>query len=225
MLQLTKQTSRKFYNKWLYKVTIRLSGCSMLRTKSLEEIKNFCKNGEPDEYKYSINSRAFANKDFIYDLVCLLENYPNNIYSKRIERDLIDFYTNDSSFYSDLSNKFSDLVTHRFEPNPETIDILNENSSRVAVKKLPHNRYNYKVYLLPHKMKGDKEGKEKYVNWLKNQNPRITCTKAVSDWFIKTEWNWDRRYVLVEDEATLLMLKLRNSEVVGRIYNYVVSDK
>lgn len=197
----------------------------MLRTKSLEEIKNFCKNGEPDEYKYSINSRAFANKDFIYDLVCLLENYPNNIYSKRIERDLIDFYTNDSSFYSDLSNKFSDLVTHRFEPNPETIDILNENSSRVAVKKLPHNRYNYKVYLLPHKMKGDKEGKEKYVNWLKNQDPRITCTKAVSDWFIKTEWNWDRRYVLVEDEATLLMLKLRNSEVVGRIYNYVVSDK
>jgi hypothetical protein len=42
---------------------------------------------------------------------------------------------------------------------------------------------------------------------------------------MKTEWNWDRRYVLVEDEGTLLMLKLRNPEVMGSVYNYVLSDK
>jgi hypothetical protein len=31
--------------------------------------------------------------------------------------------------------------------------------------------------------------------------------------------------VLVEDEGTLLMMKLRNSDVVGTVYNYVVTDK
>jgi hypothetical protein len=47
----------------------------------------------------------------------------------------------------------------------------------------------------------------------------------VQKWFLKTDWNWDRRYVLVEDEGTLLMMKLRNSDVVGTVYNYVVTDK
>lgn len=95
----------------------------------------------------------------------------------------------------------------------------------MAVKKLPHNRYRYRVYLLPHKMAKDREGKQKYISWLKSLGERVTCTPAVEGWFMHTDWNWDRRYILVEDEHTLLMLKLRNSEVVGRIYNYVLSDK
>ena len=53
----------------------------------------------------------------------------------------------------------------------------------------------------------------------------MTCTHAVSTWFVDTDWNWDRRYILVEDEQSLLMLKLRGSEVVGKIHNFVISDK
>ena len=57
------------------------------------------------------------------------------------------------------------------------------------------------------------------------QGGRILISPIVKDWFIKTEYNWDRRYVLVEDSQTLLLLKLRNSEALGRIYDYVISDK
>jgi hypothetical protein len=71
-------------------------------------------------------------------------------------------------------------------------------------------------------MRGDKEAKKQYIDWIKKQSPRITFTDAIATWFLSTEWNWDRRYVLVEDDHTLLLLKLRNSEVVGRIYNYVI---
>jgi hypothetical protein len=31
--------------------------------------------------------------------------------------------------------------------------------------------------------------------------------------------------VLVEDESTLLMMKLRGADVVGRVYNFIVCDK
>ena len=74
-------------------------------------------------------------------------------------------------------------------------------------------------------MSNDVEGKKKHIEWIKSQAPRITCTDAVENWFIKTDWNWDRRYVLVDSEQTLLMLELRNAAVVGRIYKYVVTDK
>jgi hypothetical protein len=179
----------------------------------------------PDDRPYTILAKAYKEKENIMLLANFLENYNSKLWTKRIESSRIDLYTNDVGFYNKLSIDFNDILIHRFEPDPSTVDQLNVSPSTVIVKKLPHDKYQYRAYLLPHKMAGDKEGKKKYIAWLKTQEGRITCTPAVEKWFMTTEWNWDRRYILVQDESTLLMLKLRNSEVVGRIYNYVVSDK
>jgi hypothetical protein len=223
--QKTKLTNKKFYGKWLYKVSLHLNGCAIFRQKTLDYIKSFCQGAYPEDRPYSLLAKAYKEKENIMTLANFLESYDSKLWSKRIESSRIDFYTNDIGFYNKLSIDFKDILIHRFEPDPTSIDQLNVSPSTVVVKKLPHNKYQYRAYLLPHKMAGDKEGKQKYINWLKTQEDRITCTPAVEKWFMTTEWNWDRRYILVEDESTLLMLKLRNSEVVGRIYNYVVSDK
>jgi hypothetical protein len=220
----TQKTNRKFYNKWIYKVSLQIKGSSIFRTHSLDDIKEFCLAPSPEKPNYSLHARAWQNRDQILELTEFLLTQKSTIWTKRIENVFMDFYTNDRNFYEELSLKFESAMLHRFEPNLETLDLLDQPQTILAAK-LPHNRYHYKVYLLPHKMAGDKESKKKYVDWLKSQDPRITCTPAVQKWFIKTDWNWDRRYVLVEDEHTLLMLKLRNSEVVGRVYNYIISDK
>ncbi len=219
----TKQTNKKFYGKWLYKVSVDIPGCSLLRTETAENLELFCQGENPEKNYYSTWQRAYANRENILKLCGFLKAQTDH--SIRIESSSLDFYTNDKSVYENASTTFEDLIVHRFEPTDETIDLLNTNSNFIVVDKLPKGRYNYRVYLLPHKMKGDKEGKEKYLTWLKGQTPKVTCTPAIEKWFLNTEWNWDRRYILVEDEATLLMLKLRNSEVVGRIYNFVISDK
>ena len=221
----TQKTNRKFYNKWVYKVSLRVNGSNIFRMHSLEDIRDFCRSPlNESKPRYSTHMRAAANRDQILELTEFLLTQNPAIYTKRIEHVFMDFYTNDRNFYEELSEKFESAVWQRFEPDPATLDLLDVPQIIIA-KKLPHNRYNYKVYLLPHKMKADKDAKKKYVDWLKTQDPRITCTPAVQKWFIKTDWNWDRRYVLVEDEHTLLMLKLRNSEVIGRVYNYIISDK
>ena len=74
-------------------------------------------------------------------------------------------------------------------------------------------------------MKGDVDAKHKYMEWIVMQGDKIRLTPVVKKWFIKTEWNWDRRYLLVEDTATLLMLQLRSGESIGKVYEYVVVDK
>lgn len=224
--QKTKTTSRKFYGKWLYKTSIRLDGCSIFRSKSIEDIVSFCQGEEPyDKHTFSMQRKAYVNRDIILDLCRILESVDKDSYNLRIESAQMDIYTNDIPLYTDLSMKFIDLLIHRFEPNAANIDLLNSDKNYITVDKLPKGRYNYRVYLLPHKMKGDREAKQQYLDWVKRQEPRITCTAAVEKWFMHTDWNWDRRYVLVEDESTLLMLKLRSAEVVGRIYNFVISDK
>ena len=196
----------------------------MFRVRTLEDVREFCLSDEPDKRSYSYAARNWVHRHGLLELADFLLANPTPIWTKRIEHSIIDFYTNDKDFYDVLSTTFESTLIHRFEPSEESAELLDD-SSKIVVKKLPHNKYNYRVYLLPHKMANNREGKQKFVDWLKRQSPKITCTTAIEHWFIKTDWNWDRRYVLVEDEATLLMLKLRNAEVVGRIYNFVISDK
>lgn len=224
MMNKTKQTNKKFYNKWLYKITLNLQGASLFRSMTLDEIIEFCNKGDATEYRpYSYHYKAFFNKEIIKDVVEFLKSIDKSIYTNRIENNRIDFYTNDEQFYSAFSTTFDQLVEHRFEPDLENINKLS--SEVILSKKYPHDRYRYRVYLLPHKLKGDKEAKTRYINWIKLQGEKITFSTAVEKWFLTTDWNWDRRYVLVEDEHTLLMLKLRESTVMGKVYNYVLSDK
>lgn len=221
----TKKTTKKFYGKWLYKVSLRLEGCALFRTKTLDELEQFLEGPEPTGFPFAVHKKAWHNADYILDLCKAVKNYSKEDYSFRIEGGWIDIYTNEIELYKILSLKFDDILRHRFEPNDATIELLNTNSNYISVDKLPKGRYRYRVYLLPHKLARDRDEKLKYLAWLKKQSPRITCTPSLEKWFLATDWNWDRRYVLVEDEATLLMMKLRNPEVVGRIYNFIISDK
>lgn len=223
--QKTKKTSRKFYNKWLYKVSIKVGGAPVFRLETMDKVIDFCNNTDKDARPYSLSHKVRDHKEQIIDLAAFLKSYDPSIWSKRVESNIIDVYTNDRQFYEDLTDKFLETVVHRFEPDQQTEDLLRDGTHYIVSKKLPHDRYQFRAYLLPHKMSGDRDGKQQYLNWIKKQDEKITLTPAVEKWFLTTDWNWDRRYVLVEDEATLIMLKLRNSEVVGKIYNYVVSDK
>ena len=222
-MELTKTTSHKFYNKWLYKISITQKGSAFFRNNSVDKVIDFCNTGEPGGYANSLQTIAYNNKEGILNLAEFFKEYDTDVWSKRIEGNSMDVYTNDSVLYDKFSAKFKDIIIHRFEPDLTNIDQLTDEKV-IVCKKLPHKIYQYKVYLLPHKM-ADKEEKRAVVEWLKKQKPKVTCTPAVERWFIKTDWNWDRRYILVQDEQSLLMLKLRAAEVVGRIYNYVVADK
>jgi hypothetical protein len=224
--KITKLTNRKFYNKWLYKVTLRCEGCDVMRFVPLTEIIKFCQDGFYDSAHYFPSwRRAHNNKENLNRICQFLVNYSEDAYNLRIERSSVDVYTNDKNMYDKLSFECLGLVIHRFQPNAENIDILSNDNNCITVKKLPKKRYNYRVYLLPHKMAKDIDGKELLLDWMKKQSPKITCSPSIQRWFLDTDWNWDRRYVLVEDESTLLMFKLRAADVIGRIYKFVVCDK
>lgn len=219
-----KSTNRKFYNKWLYKITVKINGASVFRY-DLSKVEDFYSEDRKDVGHWTWQNRSLHEKEFIMDLVNFLQSKDKTTWSKRVERHYVDFYTNDQTFFDELSVIGNERIIHRFQPTANSVEILEDSATNVAVVKYPHDKYKHKVYLLPHKMKYDKDGKEKYIEWLKRQSPKVTCTPAIEKWFISTDWNWDRRYILVEDEAMLLMLKLRNPEVVGKVYNYILCDK
>lgn len=219
-----KLSHKKFYNKWLYKVSIRVPGISIIRSMGITAATNFCSGPNPNKKQYAVYQKAWENRQQLLSVITFLESSDQNIFFKRLETHTIDIYTNDKNFYNDVFHNFSQHVLYRAEPKTLDINLLNQANS-IVVTKYPHDRYKHKVFLLPHKLKHDKISKSKFIDWVENQRPRVTCTAALKEWFIKTEWNWDPRYILVEDDKTLMLLKLRNSDVIGRVYNYVLCDK
>jgi hypothetical protein len=228
MTSKKKVTKRKFYGKWLYKVTLEVPGIGILRSKSPDETLEFFKESKaPDTKKYnnlSIYSKAINNEETITDICVFLKTIKDTEWNKRIERYFIDFYTNSEPLYNDLLNKFQSVVLHHFEPDRSTIDLF-KNQYSIITNKYPHNKYRYKVYLSPHKLKKDVESKSSFLQWIDNQADKILITSTVKKWFMTTDWNWDRRYVLVDNEQTLLMLKMRNTDAIGKVYEYILSDK
>lgn len=199
-----KLTNRKFYNKWLYKVTLEISGIYHLRYFDylVEDIRNISDN---------INLSVIP-------VIEELKKIPEH--QIRIERKYLDIYLNDENHFDTLRNKFYNILVHSFKPR-QGLDESSDDKS-VIVSKFPHNKYRYKVFLRPHAVP-DKNDKAKFIKWLETQNSRVLITDTVKNWFIVTSWNWDRRYMYVENEETLLMLKMRQSEAIGTVHRFVVN--
>lgn len=214
-----KISKRKFYNKFDYKVSLRIEGCGSLRYHNISDSRSWLENGTLPKFYLSdrVKLAIIQNKDVLICLCDVLLKYDNDIWNKRIEGDCIDIYTSNKELVNELQTNLLDRVTCVFEPSADAAE-----PGTIKVKKLPGEIYNYRVYLLPHKLRGDLDEKTKYISWIKNQNSKVKITESVENWFYKTDWNWDPRYVLVDEESTLLMLKLRNPELVGRIYRFVI---
>lgn len=182
-----------------------MKSCSRLRTVPLEEI-------------IDTDSNMYLTS-FCQHII----NFSKQDYATRIESNILDFYTNSKDIYESTVEKFSAIIRSVSIPEPGT-EILLDDAKSVLCEKLPHGKFKYKVFLQPHKF-NSQEDKARYLNWLDTQYPRIEISDKVKSWFLVTNWNWDRRYMWVEDPDTLLLLKMRNVEAIGSIYNYVLSDK
>lgn len=225
MTLLTKKTrycNRKFYNKWSYKVTIEVLGAAIFRCFSNNEILEAFSNLKSFRRKSYFIERALEDQEHIKQLIEFLNK--NNLVdiTKRIERESIDFYTNDKKVYDELSRTFTLRLRHRIElregANQELENII-------SVARYPHGKYQYKVFLRPHKFNNDMSAKKHFLEWIENQGDRIKISSAVKQWFLTNNYNWDPRYIYVENEATLLMLSMRNTEAIGKVYRHHIIDK
>lgn len=231
----TNKTVKKFYNKWLYKVTIVADGISVWKnSKNDQEFFSLLSSGRPqDTTSYYLSKhwhpkqRAWDNRELLSEIVFLLSMYKyGKDYQTRVENSWLDVYTNDVDLYNLLSQEFGVHIVHRYQPDDSEINLLTENN--YIVNKLPHGIYQYRAYLTLSKLNTDYESRFKICEFMNNLKPRITFTNSLEKWImshIRFEWDWHRRYCLVQDKDTLLMLKLRLGEGIGKVYKYVLSDK
>jgi hypothetical protein len=215
----TSFSKRKFYHKYSYKVTLIVGNFAGIFRENIHQLKT--KKLSFWENHYHHESIA-NNAALIKQIISFIDEHSSSDMIRRIEGNSIDFYTNNKTLYEIISLSFIDIVKHRFEPRP---GVDNSDPSVIYVNKLPHGKYEYKVYLKPHKFSSDKIEKSRYISWLETQKEKIKISDAVKNWFMNTDWNWDRRYIFVKDEPTLLLLSMRNPAAIGKIYRHLLVDK
>jgi len=207
----SKQTKRKFYNKWLYKITLTIPGIAYCRDRKISNV--------------ILNSKFYQNLD-IHNLRKLdneLSSVDKLEWGQRIECNNIDIYTNNKEFFLQLSKNFANITVHRFEPISDRL--LLEKNNVYIVNDYPYGKFQYKVFLNPLKIGDDLNRRTSFLSWLDSQGDRILISDSVKHWFVNNYWNWDRRYLYVKDEQTLLMMKIRDHDAVGRSYKYLLADK
>jgi len=202
-----------------------MPGIGGLRYFTLNEFLDICQKEKLVSdldltWREKIMNDMIRNKHVWAQLIPFINSFDSKSFSKRLEGNNVDFYTNDKKLYDGLCSNFSDFVRLRFEPPKGKEQEMLEADKVIFAKKLPHDKYQYKAYLQPHKVSAD--DKLKLAAWMDKQIPSITFTDSIRNWLINTSENWDRRYIYIQDEKTLLMIKLRSPHLVGQIFKYEI---
>ena len=224
-LPTAKKTKKKFYNKYIYKVSLTMPGVSGFRYYDLPQFLEVCQSNKlttlaHGSWRDKIINNMVMHKELWVEFISFLNNFDKNTFSKRLESDTIDFYTNDQNFYQSICENFGQYVRLRFQPPPGLENTMLDEEKKIFVKQLPHQKYQYRAYLHPHKIPHD--DKQTLVQWLDKQRPSITFTPSVKKWLMNTSENWDRRYIYIDNEQTLLMMKLRSPNLVGQVFKYEI---
>jgi hypothetical protein len=197
-------TKKRFYNKWLYKVSVIAGkGAMFYRSRT---------------YLYT----KYSGNTVLRDIISFLDSKSKDTYAVRVEHYNLDIYTNDPVLFNEALTKFNNQLRLASAPDENSVDLLS--GRQIVAKKYPHNRYQYKVFLTPYRLSSIDE-KARWVKWLSTQGDKIKITESVKTWFCCTSYNWDRRYMYVDNDSTLLMLKMRDPNALGAVYSYTVVDK
>jgi len=230
MIPTAKKTKQKFYNKYVYKVSFIFPGSGALRYYDFDKLIDLCSvppaNQGPSYSSYvdQVKSIVWKNKNDWLKMVGILTRYDKKEFQKRLESDILDFYTNNDELYNDLCNTFPDRIRIRFQPPEGKKQEILDHEKQILVKTYPHNgKYKYKTFLQPHRIPSS--DRSSLDNWLKKQGEKITYSDSISRWLLGSNHNWDRRYILVDEESTLLMIKMRSPMLIGSTLKYVISDK
>ena len=235
MLKTAKQTKKKFYNKYIYKVSLRLEGAYALRTLGHQEILDFATGLRPppqsDDTMITTQSWRTKNAHSILkhgktwiSFLGIINTVPKNEATIRIETNILDVYTNNKTLYKTLCYEFSDITRNRHEPAPGMKDTLLDSNQEIFVKELPHSMYNYQVDLkTPTSLKYNEL--VSLAEWCKSRKPAIAFTDATYNWLLKRDVYNTRRWIYVDTESTLLMLRLRCNDLLGTVRKYIKTGK
>lgn len=208
---LYRKTTKLFYEKYQYKITLVFFGASAFRQSDADKILNYL-NYHTDrcdqavtQHVWQSTPRADTQRDNIKTAMQVLNHLTTmKDFKVRVEGNWLSIYSNNIEDISQLKNIDIRSVESIFEPTvaltPDTV-----------VSSLP---YDYKVFISPTTTNIG------FVKWAEsNVNVRLTRTSNIS-----LSYNHDscrRTYCYIKGDNTLLMAKIHLGSTIQKIYRII----
>lgn len=213
------KTNKLFYGKWLYKIETKTPGASLIKHWGFERVRSACEHGGN---KFSGRTFTDAEKKHLSEYLKSIEPYFNRELKTRVEHNTLNFFINDYQLYKDLSKVLEKWVVSLTEPVNETeARSLQEKSSTVLCNHLPHNKYQYRVYI---KSMMPNHQRQQFKEWLSNYRDKIHYSKSTEEWLNGKTYYSQSPFLYIEEQGLLLMIRLYLGSWVKKTHEFVLRN-
>ena len=211
------KTTKLFYSKWPYKVSVRTRGAYLIRFYGAEIlIRRF--DDPTDNFSYHrLKPHELEDLEKCARNVLKLKNIPNIKY--RYEGGTINLFTDTIEVFDIICNTFLSKIVEVWKPtNDFEIQHLKDNINNVIVDVLPYNKYKYKVVL---RYNTPAAIRESIFKWLGN-NQFSTRPSNATRRFLTCHSYIQSPFIYIEDDKTLMMLQLIAGEQIKKTEKYII---
>lgn len=205
---LKRPTTKLFYNKWCYKISLFDDNIKRIGN-NLRFGQVIIRQGEKNTLNVLISKYYFRD-----DLKFRFEGRDCQI------------YLSDEKLYQEIVTELNQWIYEVHEPeNIEERQFLFDNKRKILCSKLPKGKFNFKI-TLKNNVKWSVEDKKNFRNWLLASYKEKISISGCSDRWLKNE----QRYVqdpffYVQDEGICSMIGLYISDKIKKIEQFILKDK
>lgn len=224
-----EQSYQLWYNKYLYKSTFIIPGIFVLRNYHNEaEIEAHIEDIQRASWKRALFSSFIdayrQNQNAILAFAKLTDHgRKNKDIFVRIQDPHVSIFTNNLNIHTALEKAFAPQLHSISRPNEKCIPALLDGKNVMVVKKLPHDRYRYKVvinnYSVSHSIP------KSLLDWGLAQGDAVRFSKKTERYFRSPGLYLDQGFLYVEDESTLTMCNMFLTKCPKRIIKYVLESE
>lgn len=216
MNPLNLQTDKLFYNQWPYKVSCLVDGIHLLRSYNFNIDRLNSESLTIKYYRGKLNVDFKNLEKFYYLSKSFIEN--KNI-KKRIERNKIDFYLLTDKDLNKIENSLKDFVYSITKPaNLEELIRLQTQNNIIFCKKLPHNKYKFKITFkdMPSSVR------KNLIDWAEKYNNNDICiNNSTRVHFKGTKPKYGTHYFYIKDKKMYSFIVLIAAGYIRKIDEYI----
>lgn len=195
------KTSKLFYNKWPYKLVVRLAGTGSVKREGCDKTIEYCQLPGWGRWQ-EINKKELT-------LFCKkFKQFEDKEIQMRVEYQNMSIFCDDEAMIDNMAHELQFWAHEIWKPNSAAdLAVLKASKARkVMCNVLPHGKYQYRVKI---KSMMDLNTRANFQNWLKNYGDKVRLSDHTVKWFSygKGGYGWNP-FILVADSATLSMIGL-----------------
>jgi hypothetical protein len=219
MQMLRLKTRKLFYNKWPYKIDIRLRKVNYVLRLGIDRTHDWLNGGESDKFIW-----RDANKIDIQEFVNKYQSIKELDLKFRTEGSKISIFLKDADLLDKVVDLFSKWVTTITEPSSvQEYDFLMSNSSKkVICDAFPKGKYRYRVYIKP---KMNVNTRERFQSWMANYGDKFDVAASTSNWLSGNKHWVQDPFFYIDDQPMLSMVGMYLGDNVKRVEEFILRDK